>query len=102
MSTISSPLRPLTDLDEARRVSPAGARTDALRAAARRLHDELAAGPRVVSVRTFDIGTFPYPARHAFAGAARALAPYVMMTNRCQLVVFATDEGEKRLLVNPS
>jgi glyoxylase-like metal-dependent hydrolase (beta-lactamase superfamily II) len=93
---------PLTDLDEARRVAAAGERLEALRAAGRRLHDRLRAGPKCLSVRTFDIGTFPYPTRYALSGAASIPAPFVMMTNRCQLVVFETADGPKRLLVNPS
>jgi glyoxylase-like metal-dependent hydrolase (beta-lactamase superfamily II) len=93
---------PLRDLDEARRVTPAGSRLEAVRAAAVGLRERLLGLPKALSVRTFDIATFPYPTRHAFAGATPIPAPYVMMTNRCQLVVFRTDEGLRRMLVNPS
>jgi glyoxylase-like metal-dependent hydrolase (beta-lactamase superfamily II) len=92
----------LTDLDEARRERCPGAKVEALRTAGRALHDRLRAGRPARSVRTFSIVTFPYPTKYALGGAARSLAPYIMMTNRMQLVVFDTAEGPKRLLVNPS
>lgn len=99
---LPSHCRRLTALDEARREATAGPRLEALRAGAIALRDALLGGGKARSVRTFDLVTFPYPTRFALGGVAGAPRPYVMMTNRAQLVTFQTSEGLKRLLVNPS
>lgn len=92
----------LSELDAAWREASAGARLVAVRAAARGLHDRLAAGGPVVSVRTADIATFPYPTRFGLDGAARTIAPYVMMRNRVQLVQVRAGGALVNILVNPS
>jgi hypothetical protein len=94
-----------TTLDEmtgAWRVGPAGARLEAVRRAAKTLKARLRSGPMVKSVRTFDLVTLPYPARYGLGDAASTLLPFVLITNRMQLVTLKTAEGDKRLLVNPS
>jgi glyoxylase-like metal-dependent hydrolase (beta-lactamase superfamily II) len=40
--------------------------------------------------------------RYGFGGAARVVAPYLMMTNRMQIVSFVEDGAPRRMLVNPS
>lgn len=94
--------RRLTELDEAWRSSPAGTRLEAVRAGARKLKDRLHAGKPVRSVRTYDLITLPYPTRYGLSDAHRSLIPYLLITNRMQLVSFDTDDGPKRMLVNPS
>jgi glyoxylase-like metal-dependent hydrolase (beta-lactamase superfamily II) len=93
---------PLPEMDEAWRISPAGLRLEAVRAAARKLKARLHASGKAVSVRTYDTAFLPYPIRFGFGDAHRALMPYLFMTNRMQLVTFRSRDGNKRLLVNPS
>jgi hypothetical protein len=67
------------------------------------MRERLLASGRVVSVRTFDLTLLPYPTTFAFSGAASSPIPYVAMTNRVNLVQFATeDRGLKTLLFNPT
>lgn len=95
-------MTPLHEMDDAWAVDPAGPRLEAVRAAAARLRARLKAGPRAKSVRTFDLITLPYPTRFGLGGAARTAAPFLMMTNRMQLVTFVEDGVTRRMLVNPS
>jgi hypothetical protein len=92
----------LDTLDEAWRAGPAGLRLERVRAAAPRLKERIAGSGRATSVRTADLITLPYPTSFGLGDAARSLLPYLMITNRMQVVTFETDEGPKRLLVNPS
>ena len=92
----------LTEMDEAWRSGPAGVRLEAVRRAARQLKDRLRKSTKVQSVRTYDLITLPYPARYGLGDAARSLMPFVMITNRMQLVKVKTKDGLKKLLVNPS
>lgn len=92
----------LNELDAAWAVAGAGARLAAVRAAARRLHDRLAAGGPAVAVRTFDLATFPYPTRFGLDGAATLPLPFVMMRNRVQLVQVRAGGELINVLVNPS
>src|SRR5262249_56314670 len=66
------------------------------------LGERLIASGRAVAVRTFGLVPFPYPTRLGLGGAARSPLPYLMMTNRCQLVQFDTPEGTRTLLFNPT
>lgn len=92
----------LTDLDAAWKTGTAGTRLEAVRAAGKKLHDRLRAGKTARSVRTYDLVTVPYPARFGFNDAASLPLPYLMITNRMQLVTFDSPTGVKRLLVNPT
>jgi glyoxylase-like metal-dependent hydrolase (beta-lactamase superfamily II) len=94
--------QPLAELDEAWRVSPPGLRLEAVRAGARKLKARLKASGRALEVRTYDLVTLPYPTRYGLSEAHRSLIPFLFMTNRMQVVVFRSADGEKRLLVNPS
>jgi glyoxylase-like metal-dependent hydrolase (beta-lactamase superfamily II) len=93
---------PLSELDAAWKVAPAGARLEAVRAAGATLAARLRQGAKATRVRTADLVTLPYPVKYGFGGAARVAAPYLMMTNRMQLVDFVEDGVPKKLLVNPS
>ena len=92
----------LTELDAAWRDANPGARLAAVRTAGRVLHDRLAGAGTVVSVRTADLATFPYPTRFGLDGAARSIAPFVMMRNRVQLVQVRVGGELINVLVNPS
>jgi glyoxylase-like metal-dependent hydrolase (beta-lactamase superfamily II) len=92
----------LTELDEAWRIGPAGARLEAVRRAARKLKERLHKGPKLQSVRTYDLVTLPYPARYGLSDAVRTVLPFLMMTNRTHLVTARTSDGVKRVLINPS
>jgi hypothetical protein len=98
-----SELAPLRDLDDAWRASSAGERLLLVRTRGIALREKIQASGRVTCVRTFDLMTFPYPTRYAFAGAASSRLPYVFMTNRMQVVQYETAAGERRtLLFNPT
>src|SRR5262249_5107848 len=101
---LPSHIEALPEIDEAWRVTPPGLRLEAVRQAARKLRERLKSGPPALSVRTFDIVTLPYPVRYGLGDVYKSLlpTPYLFMTNRMQLVTFATREGQKRMLVNPS
>ena len=79
-----------------------GRRHRAVRTAAERVRDRFAAGPRVVSVRTIDQTTLPYPTKYAFYSAAFSPAPFVTLTHRCVLVQFMQKGSVKNLLFNPT
>src|SRR5262249_23699474 len=67
-----------------------------------RLRERILASGVARRVRTQSLITFPYPTAYGLAGAALSPAPYVMMTNRMQVVDFDADGRTYRLLVNPS
>lgn len=92
----------LSDLDEARSIRAPGRALPALVAAARGLADRIRASGPAISVRTYDLATFPYPTRFGFAGAAVSPAPLVMLRNRVQLVQVRGQSGVLNVLVNPS
>ncbi len=99
---LPSELTRLTDLDAARAEDNPGERLRAIRRAARALHDRIGASGPALAVRTFDIATFPYPTGYGLGGAARSLAPYVMMRNRMQLVQVRAAGRVITILVNPT
>ncbi len=59
------------------------------------------AGP-VASCTTHRLVTFPYPTTYAFSSGALSPAPFVMMTNRMQIVQFEHEGRRRTLLFNPS
>lgn len=96
-------IRRLNELDEVWRAPSAGERLARVRSAAPRLRERVIASGRVVCTRTFDLTDLPYPTVFGFGGAARSLVPYVLMTNRLNLVQFEADDGKlKTLLFNPT
>ena len=102
MPALADHLEPLDDLDAAWREQNAGVRLEAVRRAARRLRDRLAARGPALAVRTADIATFPYPSAFGLQGIARSPAPYVMLRNRVQLVQVDAGGRLVNILVNPT
>lgn len=95
-------LRRINTLQDARAVTSAGPRLDALRGGAERLRGQLLDGDGVLCVRTLPLTTLLYPSRYAFWGAALSPAPFLQLTHRCLLVQVRTDDGVKTLLWNPT
>lgn len=95
-------MTPLHELDDAWQVGPAGKRLEAVRQGAAALKERIKGSGKTRSVRTYDLVTLPYPTRFGLGGVARVAAPYLMMTNRAQLVVFDDEGTARRMLVNPS
>jgi len=89
-------------LDEAWRVPTPGARLSALRTAAARAREALLNTGPVRAVQTHKLQAFPYPSLYAFSGGAMSPAPFVVMTNRMQVIQFDEDGALKTLLFNPS
>ncbi|NOK33383.1 hypothetical protein HMI49_09260 [Corallococcus exercitus] len=104
MLSASAPFRPLPLLPEARAERSPGPRLQKLRRAALEAREAFVREGPVAAVATCDLITFPYPTLFAFSGAALSPAPYVMMTNRMQVVQFAeAGTGQRRtLLFNPT
>ncbi len=100
---MNAPFRPLPFLAEARAERVPGARLQLLRRATLQAREAFTAQGPVAALATCDLVTFPYPTLFAFSGGALSPAPYVMMTNRMQVVQFDDAEGVRRtLLFNPS
>ena len=99
---MTTSFRPLPFLNEARAEPVSGVRLQKLRRAAQEAREAFTAGGPVAAVATCDLVTFPYPSLFAFSGAALSPAPYVMMTNRMQVVQYMEDGVTRTLLFNPS
>jgi glyoxylase-like metal-dependent hydrolase (beta-lactamase superfamily II) len=104
MTLPAAPLgtKPLHDLDAAWGTRGHGQRLRAVRAAAERVRERFASGPRVVSVRTLPLSKLAYPTRYAFYAAARSPIPLVTLHHRCVLVQFMQQGELKNLLFNPT
>ncbi len=94
--------RALPSLAEARAERVPGLRLQQLRRATQEAREAFVTGGPVAAVATCDLITFPYPTLFAFSGAALSPAPYVMMTNRMQVVQFQEGGERRTLLFNPS
>lgn len=95
--------RTLPALQQARALTHPAERLRATQAAAERARQALLDDGPVTSLQSCKLVTFPYPTLYAFSGAALSPAPFVMMTNRMQVVRFVDDDGAARvLLFNPS
>src|SRR5215471_18194996 len=92
----------LHDLDQAWSLRSAGERFEAVMQNAPRLKERIVASGNVACVRTFDVSDAPYPTRFAFAGLASSPVPFIVFTNRTNLVQVETDEGLKTLMFNPT
>jgi hypothetical protein len=99
---MTTTFRALPSLAAARAERVPGLRLQQLRRATLEAREAFVAGGPVVAVATCDLITFPYPTQFAFSGAALSPAPYVMMTNRMQVVQFLEDGEQRTLLFNPS
>ena len=103
MTNLPPHLVQLHELDEAWRALSAGERLAEVRKSAPRLRERIQESGRATCVRTFPTSALPYPTSFGFSGAARSPLPYLIMTNRANLVQFETMEGEKKtLLFNPT
>lgn len=89
-------------LREAWAVSGAAERLRQLRRAAVTTREQLLETGPVASCSTHQLVTFPYPTKYAFSGGALSPAPFVMMTNRMQIVQFVHHGRRKTLLFNPT
>lgn len=96
-------MREIAEFKEADAVSVAGERLEAVRHAARRFREAFMASGMPEGVRTCDLITLPYPSEFAFWHANRHPSPYLMFTNRMQIVRYRDWEGRRRvLLFNPT
>src|SRR5262245_41743032 len=86
----------LTELDEAWRALSAGERLTQVRKMAPRLRERIIESGQVACVRTYPLAQLPYPTAFGLAGALRWSLPYLIMTNRCNLVQFETLDGERK------
>lgn len=73
-----------------------------LRQAAATTRERLVSAGPVASCTTHRLVTFPYPTTYAFSSGALSPAPFVMMTNRMQIVQFDHAGRRRTLLFNPS
>jgi|APLak6261679142_1056127.scaffolds.fasta_scaffold00011_83 hypothetical protein len=89
-------------LREAWQEAGAAERLRKLRKAALATRERLIDGGPVLACSTHRLVTFPYPTRYAFAGGGLSPAPFVMMTNRMQIVQFEHEGRRKTLLFNPT
>lgn len=99
---MNAPFRPLPFLAEARAEPSPALRLQKLRRATVEAREAFTNTAPVLAVATCELVTFPYPSLFAFSGGARSPAPYVMMTNRMQVVQFLEDGARRTLLFNPS
>jgi len=99
---MNAPFRPLPFLAEARAGTRPAQRLQQLRRAAVQAREVFTQAGPVLAVATCDLVTFPYPRLFAFSGGARSPAPYVMMTNRMQVVQYLEDGVRRTLLFNPT
>src|SRR5262249_51693983 len=104
-ATLPPFLTRLGDMDAAWAEPSPAARLDAVRNAGQRLRQRLLEAGRVRAVRTFPINAFPYPTTYGLSGAARSLAPFVILRNAMQLVQVecpAHPRGLVNVLINPT
>ncbi|XXF80388.1 hypothetical protein P2318_11725 [Myxococcaceae bacterium GXIMD 01537] len=99
---MNAPFRNLPFLAEARAAASPAARLQLLRHAVPRAREAFLHDGPALAVATCSLVTFPYPSIFAFSGGAQSPAPYVMMTNRMQVVQFLEDGVRRTLLFNPS
>lgn len=91
------------ELAEAWRASVHGERLRAVRRAGMIVRERILADGPVAGLATCPVITIPYPSLFAFSGAALSPAPYIMMTNKMNVVQFVDWDGQLRtLLFNPS
>lgn len=99
----SSPFRPLPALTEARSRRTPASQLSALRAAAQVAREAILSEGTVEALASCKLVTFPYPTGFGFSGGALSPAPYLMMTNRMNVVQFRDPGGALRTLVfNPT
>jgi len=103
MAAIETPeqlgIRRFAEFDASHETWPRGERIETIRAAASEFRRRFREQGQVHAVRTVDLVSAAYPVRFALAGAARALNPYISITNRLVVVQFDDFAGERKTLV---
>jgi hypothetical protein len=94
--------RPFPALAEAWLEPIPGERLEKLRKAALHVREQLLTDGPVAAVETCPFITFPYPALFAFGGMASTSLPFIMMTNRMQVVQFEQGGRLRTMLFNPT
>lgn len=94
--------RTFPSLAEAWRERVPAERLRRVRLAAEQAREQLLNEGPVAGLRTCSLITFPYPTAFAFSGGARSPAPYILMTNRMQVVQFEAEGARRTLLFNPT
>ena len=89
-------------LQEAWKETGPAERLRKLRKAALATREHLLDGGPVLACTTHKLVTFPYPTKYAFSGGGLSPAPFVMMTNRMQIIQFEHEGRRKTLLFNPT
>ena len=93
----------IADFREAEALPGAGQRVEAVRTAAVRFREGFRETGLPLAVRTCDLITLPYVTEYAFWHAIRHPSPYLMFTNRMQVVRYRDMAGVPRtLLFNPT
>ena len=98
----SHPFRTFPELDAAFADPHAASRLRKLRRAGEQVRERILSEGTAEAVATCALITLPYPTAFAFSGAARSPAPYIMMTNRMNVVQFRHEGALKTLLFNPT
>ncbi|MFO0757435.1 MAG: hypothetical protein U0359_13140 [Byssovorax sp.] len=102
-SSLPAYIHPVHDLDEIWRAASAGERLDLARKLAPRMRERLLGSGQVACVRTFEMAELPYPTTFGLSGAATSPVPYLIMTNRANLVQFEASDGTRKILLfNPT
>ena len=57
---------------------------------------------QILYLQTFDLISYPYPVKSAFADASKLINPYLYVTTRLMVIQFSTQAGTKTLLFSPS
>jgi glyoxylase-like metal-dependent hydrolase (beta-lactamase superfamily II) len=95
--------KPLTQLREAWRSNTPSVRLQALRKNTPYLRGHMLGEGGILGVKTFDLVTVPYPSSMGFSGAALSPAPYLLFTNRVNIIQFLDHDGDKKtILFNPT
>lgn len=96
-------MRALDDFRAAAAVAVAGERVEAMRTAAVRFRARFEETGLPQAVRSCDLITLPYVTAYAFWHASRHPSPYLMFTNRMQVIRYRDGDGATRtLLWNPT
>jgi hypothetical protein len=92
-------LRPIEEFEGLYDTWPRGRRLGEIRAAAEAYKERFKRQGVVTAVRSVDLASAPYLVKYAFHGAARALNPYISITNRMVIVRYRDFAGQPRTLV---
>ncbi|GGO94607.1 hypothetical protein [Wenjunlia tyrosinilytica] len=97
LPTVGTVVDAVTDLS--RSEEPPGARLRIARQQAAAFRGEFTSTGTPDSVVTCDLVTLPYPTRFGLFRASKALAPFLSITNRMQVIRWTESGGRKRVLL---